>query len=237
MQQETTLMVWRHELKFFLSRADYEYARNILRELMCRDGYASEGEYPLRNLYFDTIADESVIEKLDGIESRDKYRLRSYGSQYPWVKLERKRKRNDYVNKTSVVLSDDDARALVGGDYHMLLECSTAGARSLYFDFARQYLHPVVLIDYTREPYTLPYNEIRVTFDKDISISVGSHLDMFDWAVETRQIQPQEVVIMEVKYNVCLPSWFKDVLSLESCTSAAIGKYAIARLGAMDYVL
>lgn len=237
MQQETTLTVWRHELKFFLSRADYAYARSILCELMCRDKYASAGEYPLRNLYFDTIADESVVEKLDGIESRDKYRLRSYGAQYPWVKLERKRKRNDYVNKTSVVLSNDDARALVRGDYSMLLEHDTAGARSLYFDFARQYLRPVVLVDYMREPYTLPYNEIRVTFDTDISISVGGHLAMFDWGAETRHIQPQEVVIMEVKYNVCLPSWFQDVLSLESCTRAAIGKYAIARLGAMEYAL
>ena len=236
MQQETTLTAQRNELKFFLSRADYEYARNMLCELMHCDEYASEDGYPLRSLYFDTIADESVIEKLDGVESRDKYRLRSYGSEYPWVKLERKRKYNDYVSKTSVVLSNDDARALMNGDYHTLLQHDAVGARSIYFDFARQYLHPVALIDYIREPYTLPYNEIRVTFDKNISVSTD-HLDMFDWNAETRQIQSHEVVIMEVKYNVCLPSWFKDVLSFESGTSAAIGKYVIARLGAMDYVL
>ena len=236
MQPTKTFETQRHELKFFLSRTDYEYARNMLCELMQFDKYASKDGYPLRSLYFDTIADEFATEKLDGVEFRDKYRLRSYGPEYPWVKIERKRKSNNYVRKTSVVLSNDDARILMNGDYHILLEHDTTEARSIYFGFAKQYLHPVALIDYIREPYTLPYNDIRVTFDKDISISID-YLDMFDWSIPMRQIQTDQVVIMEVKYNTCLPSWFKDLLSFESGTGAAIGKYVIARLGALDHML
>ena len=157
--QPKTTTVQRHELKFFLSRADYEYARNMLRELMDFDGYASADGYPLRSLYFDTIADDCATEKLDGVESRDKFRLRSYGPDYSWVKLERKRKLNNRVDKTSVVLSNEEAQIFVDGDYNLLLEHNTREARSLYFNFAKQYMHPVVLVDYIREPYILPYND------------------------------------------------------------------------------
>lgn len=231
-----TLNVRRHELKYFLSYADYEYARNILLDIMGADAHSPERGYPLRSLYFDGFDDDSVIEKLDGIEFRDKYRLRSYGSEYPWVKLERKRKNDNYVQKTSVTLSTDEAQQLIDGDTDMLLQHESPGARSIYFDLVRMYRRPVVLIDYMREAYTLPYNEVRITFDKAISAST-TNLDMFDWSTETRQIQPNNIIIMEVKYNVALPSWFKDVFRFESATNAAISKYTLSRIGDISYVI
>ncbi len=236
MQTGKILNVQRHELKFYLSHADYEYARVILREMMERDEHSPERGYPLRSLYFDDIADTALLEKLDGVEFRDKYRLRSYGPEYPWVKLERKRKHNNYVQKTSVVISNEDAKKLIAGDASVLLQNDDPAARSIYFDFARRYMRPVVLIDYVREAYTLPYNEVRITFDKELSASTHD-LDMFDAHTRTRQIEPHEVIIMEVKYNVALPSWFKEVFKFESGTSSAISKYTYGRIGVMEYML
>lgn len=233
MNTATPLKVERHELKYYLSRADYEYARSLLSTLMHRDEHSPERGYPIRSLYFDDIGDASVIEKLDGIEHRDKYRLRTYDPNLDWVKLERKRKNNNYVSKTSVRLSKAEALRLMDNDHEVLYEKDTADARSLYFDFTRKFLKPVIIIDYLREAYTLPYNEIRVTFDKELRINQYDH-NLFDPNLETYSIQRDDVIIMEVKFNVALPSWFTPLFNLESATPSAISKYTQGRIGEMD---
>lgn len=233
MSKTTPLCVQRHELKYYVSRQGYEYARTLLRTLMHRDTHSPERGYPIRSLYFDDISDGSVIEKLDGIEFRDKYRLRTYDPKLDWVKLERKRKANSYVTKTSVRLSREEAQKLLAHDHEVLYDLDSNDGRSLYFDFSKKYLRPVIVIDYVREAYTLPYNEIRVTFDKDLSIATHD-FNLFDPKLETQRIQRADIIIMEVKYNVCLPSWFTPLLSMESATPSAISKYAQGRIGEMD---
>lgn len=227
------LKVQRHELKYYISRSDYEYARRLLAEMMQRDAYSPERGYPLRSLYFDDYRDASVTEKLDGIEYRDKYRLRTYDPGLDWVKLERKRKNNNYVAKTSVHLSKDEALQLINGDFHFLRAMDSPGARSIYFDFVRKYLRPVVIVDYIREAYTLPYNNIRVTFDKELVMSTHD-LNLFDPNLIMRPVQRDDVVIMEVKYNTALPAWFKDFFQFDSAAMSAISKYTQARIGQMD---
>jgi hypothetical protein len=227
------LQVQRHELKYYISWADYEYARTMLATLMQRDKHSPKRGYPIRSLYFDDICDSAVTEKLDGIEYRDKYRLRTYDPTLDWVKLERKRKNNNYVSKTSVRLSKDQALQLIDSNYQCLYEMDSPDARSLYTDFARKYLKPVVVVDYVREAYTLPYNEIRITFDKQLATNQYD-FDMFDPDLSTRSIQRDDVIIMEVKYNVALPSWFPILFSLESATVSAVSKYTQARIGQMD---
>ncbi len=230
---DTPLKVQRHELKYYLSRTDYEYARILLATMMDRDTYSPERGYPIRSLYFDDISDSSVIEKLDGIELRDKYRLRTYDPSLSWVKLERKRKHNNYITKTSIGLTKEEAEQLIALDASILSTKDDSDARSLYVDFTRKMLRPVVLIDYVREAYTLPYNEIRITFDKELRIN-NYNFDMFDTALPTIPIQQEDIIIMEIKYNVCLPSWITPLLHLESATPSAISKYTQSRIGEMD---
>lgn len=227
------LDVQRHELKYYISRADYEYARSLLGNLMQRDEHSPERGYPIRSLYFDDINDTSVTEKLDGIEYRDKYRLRTYDPTLDWVKLERKRKNNNYVQKTSVRLSKQQARELMNNDYRCLYEMDSPDARALYVDFVKKFLRPVVIVDYVREAYTLPYNDIRITFDKELAANIHD-LDMFDTNLSVRPIQRNDVIIMEVKYNTTLPSWFKDFFTFPSATMSAVSKYTQARIGQMD---
>lgn len=200
---------------------------------MHRDKYSPDRGYPVRSLYFDDIGDSAVVEKLDGVEYRDKYRLRTYDLGLDWVKLERKRKNNNYVVKTSVCLSKKQARKLMEGDYEFLRSLDSPGACSIYYDFVRKYLRPVAVVDYLREAYVLPYNNIRITFDKELAAN-SYNLDMFDVGIVLRPVQPKDVIIMEVKFNTALPSWFKDFFHLESATMSAISKYTQSRIGQMD---
>jgi len=229
------LKVQRHELKFYISRSDYENVRHLLGNLMQKDNY-QEGDrgYFIRSLYFDDALDSSVEEKLDGIERRDKYRLRIYDTDQDWAKFERKRKENNFVSKTSLTLSKKEAEQIMQGDYDFLLERKTKAAGSIYFDLKRKYFRPVVIIDYFRDVYKLDYNEIRITFDKHIRAST-SNLDMFDPNTPTQPLQRDDVIIMEVKFNICLPAWFKNFLKFESSVNLAISKYCYGRMDTREF--
>lgn len=229
------LKVQRHELKFYISRSDYEYSRKILEELMQKDEYQSgDRGYFIRSLYFDDVAESSVEEKLDGIEVRDKYRLRIYDCDQEWAKLERKRKVNSFVQKSSVTVSKKEALEMMDGNYDFLLQKEGNDAKSIYFDLTRKYFRPVVIVDYIRDVYKMDYNEIRITFDKHIR-TTQSDLNLFDKNVLTIPLQRDDVIEMEVKFNTCLPSWFKDFLKFESSVSMAISKYCYGRMETREY--
>jgi hypothetical protein len=230
-----TLKVQRHEVKYYISYADYEYARHLLNTLMIRDPHQKEDRgYFIRSLYFDDIYNTSVEEKLDGIEHRDKYRLRIYDPLQTWVKLERKRKNNQFVNKSSVTLSKAEALQMIEGDIDFLLDKDSTSARSIFFDLKRKYMRPAVIVDYDREVYMLDYNEIRVTFDKDIRVNT-SNLDLFNPDLETQTLQRPDTIIMEVKFNTCLPPWFPALLKFDGTTAMAISKYCQGRMHTREF--
>ena len=53
----------------------------------------------MRSLYFDDARDSALREKLDGVGSRQKFRLRLYNSDPSLIKLEKKIKRNGLCSK------------------------------------------------------------------------------------------------------------------------------------------
>lgn len=233
----STLNVKRHEVKFYVSYADYEHARTVLSHFMPKDSHQTHARgYFIRSLYFDDVYDSSVEDKLDGIEHRDKYRIRLYDPAQDWAKLERKRKHNQFVNKSSVTLTRDEVLRLIDNDVDCLLEKDTNNARSIYFDFKRKYLRPAVIVDYDREVYLLDYNEIRITFDKNLRVNT-SDFDLFNPNLETQRLQRADTIIMEVKFNVCLPPWFADLFRLDGTTAMAISKYCLGRMHLREYYL
>ena len=86
---------YRHELKYYISQADYVMMSNVLGRTMDADKNAnSRGEYFIRSLYFDDVFDNSMREKLSGVDGREKIRIRIYGLSHQVIKLEVSRKDN-----------------------------------------------------------------------------------------------------------------------------------------------
>jgi len=233
MQKE--LEVARHELKYYISRSDYEYAHALLSELMHHDSHQIEKEgYFIRSLYFDDMMENSVEEKLAGVEHRDKYRLRIYEFDQNWAKLERKRKNGNYVQKSTGVITRKEAEELIQGNHDILLNYKVHNLNSIYFDFKRKFLRPVVIVDYIRDVYMLDYNDIRITFDKHLRAN-DQNLDLFNPEIITEPLQRDEVIIMEIKFNHFLPPWFKDFLRFDSAMSSAISKYCQCRMKTREF--
>ena len=98
---------YRHELKYYINRGDYEILSRRLRSCIQQDENAikSGGEYFIRSLYFDSPFDDALWEKLSGVDERDKFRIRIYNGQDDVIKLECKHKEGSYIAKQSIRLS------------------------------------------------------------------------------------------------------------------------------------
>lgn len=90
-------------------------------------------------------------------------------------------------------------------------------------------LSPKVIIDYEREAYRLPFEDIRITFDKNVRAS--NQIEAF-WNKDLwmKQVFEKNIIVLEIKYNTMLPKWLRDALTLVSSTRQSVSKYCLSRL-------
>lgn len=64
---------FRHENKYFISQAGYQFLRGRLAALMQTDPHAAreDGRYWIRSLYFDGYGQSALLDKRDGIQDRE----------------------------------------------------------------------------------------------------------------------------------------------------------------------
>lgn len=222
------LRVYRHELKFLLSQMEYENLKYLLRATMCLDEYVEpEGDYYIRSLYFDTMDDADYADKMIGISERRKIRLRIYDMESDQVKLEIKNKYSDYSIKETVAISREDARELTKCNYQALLRYEDSISGKAYHNLMLRGYRPRVIVDYDREAYMLPVENVRITFDKRVRAASAS--DLFDSNLPMFYILSEQQVIVEVKYNQYLPRHISDILSSVVMQRMSISKYCMAR--------
>lgn len=221
---------FRHEQKYYLNYQDYKTLSTRLKGAMPKDAHVGEdGEYFIRSLYFDDPLDSALREKLDGIDYRDKYRVRIYNLQSDVIKLERKRKISGYIYKESLDISLDEYNMLVQGDYSFLYDRKDEKfARSLLIAFSTLHLQPKVIVDYWREPYTFPYEDVRITFDKHIKTAYRC-VDIFDPDVPTFPALERDDAVLEVKFNRALPSYIWGLIQTQAPLRSAVSKYCACR--------
>ena len=221
---------FRHELKYFISLAEYGLLSRKLALTMERDEYAKQtGKYFIRSLYFDDYMDTAMQDKLDGSDHRDKYRIRIYNFKDTDIKLERKHKEGQFIQKSSLGLTRQECDALIAGNCTFLLRRREPFAHEMYAAFRTQLLRPRVLVDYDREPYVFPVEDVRVTFDQDIRTAYRS-IALFDPEIPTYPVIDGYGMVMEVKFNRYLPAYIQTLLQpLENAQRSAISKYCLCR--------
>lgn len=220
-------MEFRHELKHKITLSDLIAIRQRLRAVAYPDPHAANGKYLIRSLYFDNLDDKALREKLDGIERREKFRIRIYNSDTSFIRLEKKSKLNDLSNKQSVQLTEKQARAIVDGDTEWMINSKHALIRELYAKMSAEGLAPKTIVDYTREPFVFPAGNVRVTIDYDIRSGLLC-TDLFNWDRAT--VPVIDTVILEVKWDAFLPDIIKDAVMLENRRDGAFSKYAACRI-------
>lgn len=88
----------RHELKHYINYADLLQLRARLPCVMKLDENTdTDGGYRIRSLYFDNYSDKALREKIDGVDEREKFRLRFYKDDPSFIRLEKKSKKMECV--------------------------------------------------------------------------------------------------------------------------------------------
>ena len=164
-------MEFRHEYKFQISPQDRQLLLSRLRPLGLEDPHASAGEYRVYSLYFDDLQDTALRQKLDGVENRDKFRLRYYNGDLSFLRLEKKSKRGNLCQKRSASLPLDQAKAVLAGRPQVLKQCEDPLLMEFYARLCRG-LRPVTLTVYPREPFDYAPGIVRITIDRDIRTAI-----------------------------------------------------------------
>ncbi|MBQ7785787.1 MAG: polyphosphate polymerase domain-containing protein [Clostridia bacterium] len=219
----------RHELKYFITPAEMSVLRGILTPVMQLDPNGDENnEYHIRSLYFDTINDDALEEKIAGVGNRKKYRIRIYNFSDKVIKLECKSKYGDLISKQSVTIPRELCEQLIAGDPEGLQRMRHPLLHDMYREMKTRLLRPAVIVDYVREAYIHPAQEVRVTFDKTLRTGLYSH-DMFNKDIPTYPVFDDPVEILEVKYDEFLPAYIQSILSGITAQRSAISKYTHCR--------
>ena len=218
----------RHELKHRISPSEDLVLAGRLRKLFPHDSHAgADGTYKVTSLYFDTPYDHALREKLDGINRREKFRLRYYGTDTTFIRLEKKCKINGLCGKRSVRLLPEQAEQLLGGEYRFLLTSGDPLLAELYSKIQGKGLRPKTMVRYDREAFFYGPGNVRVTLDRNIRTGLSSTklLDpevMFHPAMEP-------CTILEVKYDAFLPELVRQAVQVPGRQAAACSKYALCR--------
>lgn len=222
----------RHELKFFISPVQEYLLSSALRNVLQPDKFGDSvtNEYHIRSLYFDNVFDSALYDKLDGVQHRDKYRIRIYNLSDSVIKLECKTKINSLISKRSLTIPRDLCEQLIAGDPTGLETTRSGLLQDVYREMTLNLLRPVVIVDYVREAYLHPAEEVRITFDKHLRSGMRS-IDMFNPDIPTMPPLDGDRTILEVKFNRTLPPYIRSVLDTYcgNALSSAISKYTLCR--------
>ena len=233
-------MKFRHEWKHEINHSDMAALRARLQAVMVMDSHAINGKYEVRSLYFDNLQDRALLEKINGVNRREKFRVRYYNGDPSFVLLEKKSKINGLCQKEQIQLSADEVQAISDCNMDILRESAKPLVQELYLKMQTQGLQPKTIVDYTREAFvyttgiassiagsTAPGN-VRVTLDYNIRTGITG-IDFLENDCIT--IPAGNVpVILEVKWDAFLPSVIRDLVQLNGRHSSAFFKYAVCRI-------
>ena len=203
---------YRHEWKHIINYADLLVIRARMRAIARSDPHAIDGQYMIRSLYFDNLDDKALREKIDGVNMREKFRIRLYNCDPSVIHLEKKSKRNGLGTKYSADLSAEEAQRIVDGELDWMLDSGWPLVRELYCKMRYQGMRPRTIVDYTREPFIYRPGNVRVTLDYDIRTG----LDCTDFLNPEAVTLPagDAPIILEVKWDEYLPSIIRDAVSV-----------------------
>lgn len=221
-------MVFRHEWKHEITVSDRIAIRHRLRAVAKPDPNAIDGKYLIRSLYFDDLSDKALREKLDGVNMREKFRIRYYNGDTGLIRLEKKSKWNGLGSKQSVLLTREEAQAVAEGRLDWMPGSGRSLVQELYGKMKAQGLRPRTIVDYIREPFVYFPGNVRVTLDYDLRTGLGC-TDFLDPDCVTVPVRDAPI-ILEVKWDAFLPDIIRDAVQLEGRHTTAFSKYAACRV-------
>ena len=210
-----------YELKFVISSEISERVREWAHHHLTPDPHCArdvDWGYLVNSLYLDTPEFE-VLRRGDGFRQR-KYRLRRYGIEdVIWMEL--KQKNGGLVSKRRTAVKEDDLR-------HTIASPPVLDTPEGWFQNRLQKLKLLPICEVTYQRFAClgqtSSGPIRLTLDKDLCCRAAN-----GWSVpnsplrEGRQLTTDQV--LELKFQDCIPSLFRQLIDELKLTPATFSKY------------
>ena len=219
---------YRHEWKHEITYLDMLTLRQRLQAVAQSDSHAIDGRYLIRSLYFDNLDDKALREKVDGVNMREKFRIRYYNDDTSLIHLEKKSKKNGLGTKYSARLTAEEAQSIVNGRLDWMMDSERPLVQELYCKMRYQGMRPQTIVDYTREPFIFGPGNVRVTLDYNIRTGLRC-TDFLN--VDCVTIPAGDApIILEVKWDAYLPDIIRDAVQLPDRRVGSFSKYAQCRI-------
>lgn len=199
------MKTFRHELKYICGETQLEIIRSKIQYLMHPDPHTDEkGNYLIRSIYFDDYMRSYYYDNEDGADPREKYRIRSYNYSRERISLEKKSKVRGMTAKRSCRISEELFWRMLRGDSLLDQVGRDPLLDEWIADRNTRLLRPVMLGEYVRTPFVYELGNVRVTFDRHISVIRDANR-FFDRDTARVAILPTGYHVLEVKYDDFLP--------------------------------
>ena len=219
---------YRNEWKYCCTDADLARVEHRIGAVLPKDLHAGpDGRYSVHSLYFDDLSNACAMETEAGNGLRFKYRIRYYGSNPEFLRLERKEKRYGGCFKASCRITADEYEALVSGNVSELLYDET---RPLLQRFAAEILTrgftPRVIVDYERIAYVEPIANVRITLDLNIAVSKEYRRFLHGDYLRV-PLLPKGSHVLEVKFDDLFPGYLKQSVYECRLQQRSFSKYGL----------
>ena len=220
--------MYRVENKYNCSESELLILRNRLEGILQPDSNENHPEgYSIISLYFDDLQDNCLNDTVDGVEVRDKYRIRIYNNSLDVIKLEVKSKKDGYIYKKSKTITKEQADMLMRGE--CIEDSSSVEDPATLFNVAirTRGLRPKVIVAYERKAYVFGPGNTRITLDRNVRASnrvedFGSENISYDFLHEYDKV-------LEVKYDEFIPGFLLQLLELGNMQQTSYSKYQLCR--------
>ncbi len=218
----------RHELKHRISPAEDLVLAQRLRKLFPHDKNAGpDGNYRVTSLYFDTPYDRAYREKMSGVDRREKFRLRYYGTDTSFIRLEKKFKINGLCGKRKVRLEKEKVKLLLTGDYDFMADSGEPLLVEFYSKLKRG-MEPKTIVCYDREAFCYAPGNVRVTLDRNLRTGLSS-VDFFNTDLYHVSVMDPPCTVLEVKFDRFLPETVRMAVQVPDRRAEACSKYVLCR--------
>lgn len=223
------LTVSRSELKYLIGLQDRLYLIKALDTLLVPDAYGDYNGYRVRSVYFDGLDNQDYIEKIQKTDFKKRIRLRIYSPEDQTAKFEIKKKWTHSQIKDSVIVSREDAKEMMQGNFEVLKNYDDETAELGYEICTTMGYRPVSMVEYMRRAYTHPQFNTRITLDSELRYSTFDY-DLFTTR-EPNYISVTDLTetILEVKYERYLFPYIQEVLKHCQLKKCPISKFGSSR--------
>lgn len=219
---------YRHEYKYICTEKQLTLIQNRINNFLKIDPHVKKGDiYNIRSLYFDDYKNTCYYENENGIDPREKFRIRIYNNDDSRISLELKKKNKGKTLKKSEIISRNIVEDFINNkieykkDYGSLL-------KKLYLLNKQKLMKPVIIVDYERTPYIYKNGNVRITFDRNICSSKDFN-NFFEKEIAKRPINSVGNHVLEVKFDEFLPDPIYRNLQLNNLQQTTYSKYYLCR--------